>query len=369
VVKVREVMALMEEMAPLHLAREGDNVGLMLGSPEGEVRRILVCLDVTPEVVEEAIARRADLIVSHHPFFYRPLTRIDFHETQGDMIRRLILANISVYSAHTNLDSASQGVNHFLALRLGLKDLKVLVPVKQEKYLKLVTFVPEGHEGEILEALARAGAGHIGSYSHCTFRVLGKGTFLPLEGTSPFIGTPGSLTEVNEYRLETILPVSRLAAVLKALQEAHPYEEVAYDLYPLENQGLVWGMGRLGFLEHPLTLKDLALQVKERLGVTQVRVIGEGKGIVRKVAVCGGSGAAYMANAKAAGADVLITGDVKYHEARQALHLGLALIDAGHFATERVVVPALAEYLGERLHQKGVMVLVSQQEVEPWSVV
>ncbi|MDN5345218.1 MAG: hypothetical protein PWQ18_1332 [Clostridia bacterium] len=363
-----EIIAIMEALAPPELAVEWDNVGLMLGSPAAEVRRVLVCLDVTAPVAAEATARGANLIISHHPLFFRPLKALRFDEARGDLVRRLIQENIMVYSAHTNLDSADLGVSYHLAARLELEDIQVLRPTHQEKYIKLVTFIPEEHEKVVREALTRAGAGWIGNYSDCTFRVAGTGTFRPLAGTRPYIGQEGQVAEVKEYRLETIIPKARLKEVLPALFKAHPYEEVAYDLDPLANEGPAQGIGRIGVLSQAVSLEEFALQVKEHLGAARVNVVGDREHKVKKVAVCGGAGSDIMATARTNGADVLVTGDLKFHEAQAAASMGLAVIDAGHFATERIIVPALVTYLQEQLQEREVMVLASQKEQEPWHV-
>jgi dinuclear metal center YbgI/SA1388 family protein len=366
--KCAEIIAVVEALAPPELAAEWDNVGLMLGNPETEVRRVLVCLDIDLTVVEEAIARGANLIVSHHPLFFRPLKKIRFDESRGALIHKLIKEDIMVYSAHTNLDSADLGVSYHLAAKLELEDIKVLVATHREKYYKLVTFVPEDHEKIVREALTGAGAGWIGNYSDCTFRTAGTGTFLPMTGTSPYLGQEGELIQANEYRLETIIATNRLPEVLQALKKAHPYEEVAYDVYPLANEGPAQGIGRHGVLLSAVTLKEFAQQVKERLNTATVRLVGDEQRKVKKVAVCGGAGSEVMAAARAAGAEVLVTGDLKYHEAQTALAMDLAVIDAGHFATERLIVPVLVEYLQEQLQQREVMFLASQKEQEPWHV-
>ncbi|GFN24271.1 MAG: Nif3-like dinuclear metal center hexameric protein [Thermoanaerobacteraceae bacterium] len=364
----REIIAIMEALAPPELAAEWDNVGLLLGDPQKEVRRVLVALDVTHEVAEEAAARGANLIISHHPLFFRPWKHLRFDRSSGDLVRRLVQGDIMVYSAHTNLDAANLGVSYHLAVRLGLENIEILVPTYREKYYKLVTFVPEEAEGRVRDALGAAGAGWIGNYSHCTFRTLGTGTFLPLAGTSPYIGQEGKLEEVKEYRLETILPRERLPEVLQALINAHPYEEVAYDVYPLANEGPAQGIGRLGRLPQAVSLHEWALAVKKELGCERITVVGDPDRKIRQVAVCGGAGSEVMEKAVAKGADVLVTGDLKYHEARRALDLGLAVIDGGHFATERVIVPALVAYLQEELQEREVMVLEAQKEREPWRV-
>ena len=235
---------------------------------------------------------------------------------------------------------------------LGLQQAAPLQPVAGD-FLKLVVFVPCGHEDDVSQALFSAGAGQIGAYDQCSFRSPGTGTFRAGAGTDPFIGKPGEQEQVEELRLETILPRTRLNRVLEKLFKAHPYEEVAYDLVPLANQVPAAGLGRIGRLEQGISLAQFAEQTKTALGCGTVRVVGDPEQDIVKVAVCGGSGASLISTAKHQGADLLVTGDVKYHEARQAEDLGIALIDAGHFATERLMVARLIEKLADQVKALG----------------
>lgn len=367
-VKCQRVMQLMETLAPKKLAEEWDNVGLLLGDPRADVHRLMISLDVNREVAAEADERQVNLLVTHHPLIFRPLKHLRFDLPEGALIRHLIGHQVMVYSAHTNLDSASDGVNACLARSLGLQQAEILQVSRQEQLFKLVVFVPQGHEGAVRDALGDAGAGWIGNYSHCTFRTPGTGTFLPREGTNPFIGARGQLEEVEELRLETIVPERLLDRAVKAMIRVHPYEEVAYDIYPLSNQGTPYGLGRIGLLPEAVPLDAFIARVKEALGVSTVKVAGGENRPVRKIAVCGGAGATLIHQASFRGADVLVTGDVKYHEAQEAVALGLAVIDAGHYATEAVVIPALAAYLEDAFQQAGedVEVLVSRVVSEPW---
>jgi dinuclear metal center YbgI/SA1388 family protein len=336
-------MAALERLAPRRLAAGWDNVGLLVGSPAQEVASLLVALDVTPQVAELAAAEGIDMIVAHHPLILKTLNAIRTDTPQGRTLATLLAAGIAVGAAHTNLDAAAGGVNDVLAARLGLTELRPLVVDGRERFLKLAVFVPESHIEEVRQAVAAAGAGHIGNYSHCTFQAPGTGTFLPLEGTKPFIGAQGRLEYAPEYRLETILPEDSAPRVIDAMLRAHPYEEVAYDLYALENPGREFGLGRVGRLTVPEPFAAFADRVKSALGLAHLRVAGPTEREVATVAVCGGSGASLLT--AAAGADVFVTGDVKYHEALEAADIGLALVDAGHFATERPVVEAVAAHL------------------------
>ncbi len=344
-VKCRTIMAAMERLAPPSLAAGWDNVGLLVGSPEQEVSALLVALDVTPQVAEAAAAAGVDMIVAHHPPIFKGLTAVRTDAPPGRTLAALLKAGIAVYAAHTNLDLADGGVNDILAARLGLAAVRPLAAEGREKLLKLAVFVPEGHVEAVRQAVAAAGAGHIGNYSHCTFQTPGTGTFLPLAGTQPFIGEQGKLEYAAECRLETILPEKLAAGVIDAMLKAHPYEEVAYDLYALENPGRAIGLGRVGRLPAVEPLDAFVGRVKTALALRHVRVCGPEQRPVATVAVCGGSGGDLFKAAAAAGADVLVTGDVKYHEALEAAAVGLTMVDAGHYATERPAVEAVAGHL------------------------
>lgn len=352
-VKCREIMAALERLAPRELAAGWDNVGLLVGSPEQEVASLLVALDVTPQVAERAATEGVDLIVAHHPLIFKSLSAVRTDTPLGRTLATLLAAGVAVYAAHTNLDAADGGVNDVLAARLGLDDLRPLAVEGRERLLKLAVFVPEDHAEKVRAAITATGAGHIGNYSHCTFQTAGTGTFLPLAGTTPFIGEQGKLEYAAEYRLETIMPEGVAASVVDAMLKAHPYEEVAYDLYVLHNPGRAFGLGRVGRLAAPEPFAAFARRLKDALGLTEIRVSGPTDRQVAKVAVCGGSGAGLLAAASGAGADVLVTGDVKYHEALEAAAAGLTLVDAGHFATERPVVEAFAAHLGACAAQNG----------------
>lgn len=340
---------ILEKFAPPHLALPDDPVGLQVGNGEETVKDILVVLDVGPSEVEEACRSGANLIISHHPFLYTPLGEIDFGSPKGSLIKTIIHNNINIYVAHTNLDVAPGGVNSLLADLLELEEVNVLDETGRERLLKLAVFVPYGHEDTVRNSLAEAGAGWIGRYSHCTFQGSGTGTFLPLEGTDPFIGKKGRIEKVDEYRLETVLPVGLKKGVLQALMDSHPYEEVAYDLYPLENEGMPLGLGCRGFLKEAVSLDQLARRCKKLLKVEKLRVAGDLNKAIKMVALCGGKGGALVEKAARAGAEVFISGDLTYHDLRIAGEWDLAVIDAGHFGTEHPIIPRLAGYLRKSL--------------------
>lgn len=324
-----EVIQLFEQFSPKGLAMEGDKIGLQIGRLNQKVERIMIALDVLEEVIDEAIEKKVQLIIAHHPPIFRPLKNINTDTTQGRMIEKLLKHDISVYAAHTNLDVAKGGVNDLLAEALGLEKTEVLVPTYDTKLKKLVVFVPSSHEEEIRQVLGKAGAGSIGNYSHCTFTAEGTGRFMPGEQTNPFIGQTGKLEAVDEVRIETIVPEAILKKAVTAMLKAHPYEEVAYDVYPLDNKGETLGLGRIGTINE-MTLAAFAERVKSAFEVDRVRVVGDLTSIVRKVAVLGGDGNKYFTQAKFKGADVYVTGDIYYHTAHDAMMLGLNMIDPGH---------------------------------------
>jgi dinuclear metal center YbgI/SA1388 family protein len=366
--KVRDILEELEKLAPTSLAEDWDNVGLLVGSPEAEVKGIYVCLDVDLTVLREAVDQGCNVILSHHPVIYKPLRQIRYDESQGELLSTAIEKKLHLIAAHTNYDNAVLGVSHQLALKIGLHKIQVLMP-KEEKLYKLVVFVPEGHEEVVRKALGDAGAGHIGNYSHCTFASPGTGTFLPLEGTQPFIGLRGQLEKVAEARMETIVPHGILNRVLQAMLTAHPYEEVAYDLIPLANESQKGGLGCFGVLPEPKTLAEFANDLKEKLGVNGIKVAGEPNKPVEKIAVCGGAGKIALNRALALGVDVLVTGELGHHDAQFALQHGMALIDAGHFATESVALPFLVSYLKEQLNLDSAQVVLGKSEKDLWSYV
>ncbi len=367
-VKCQIIMDWIEEWAKPDLAEDWDRIGLLVGAPADEIDKVLVTLDVTRDVIAEAIKEKAQMIVSHHPLYRDPLPYLRSDLYPASHVYRLIREGIALYAAHTNLDAVSGGINDILVDRLGLVDVDLLFLTGEEQLYKLVAFVPAGYEDQVRRAMCSRGAGWTGNYSDCTFQTEGTGTFKPLEGTNPFIGKTGKLEKVAELRIETIVPENKLKKVIEEMLAAHPYEEVAYDLYPLKNQGTRNGLGRVGKLPEPLTLVDFAQKVKVCLGLEVVKVTGEPERLVSKVALCGGSAMMFLPHALKCGADVYLTGDVKHHGALDAVDQGIAVVDAGHYGTEQVVVPVLADYIKEKANEAGqeLTVVVSQVKTDPF---
>ncbi|AIQ60257.1 Nif3-like dinuclear metal center hexameric protein [Paenibacillus borealis] len=365
--KGQTVIGYMEQLAPKHLAEEWDNVGLQLGSLQKEITGVLVALDVNDSVVDEAIAQGCNLIIAHHAIIFRPVKGILTDTPMGRLYEKLIKNDIAVYISHTNLDVAEGGMNDWMAEALGIENGAPIKDIHTEQLSKLVVFVPKDHHQKVLDAILNAGAGWIGNYSHCSFNIEGYGTFMPQEGTDPYIGKQDKLERAEEIRIETIVPQPIRNKVVQAMLKAHPYEEVAYDLYSMDLKGRSLGLGRVGKLKEPATLGEFVETVKSGLDVGSVRVVGDLNRPIRKAAVMGGSGAKYYSSAIFKGADVLVTGDIDYHTAQDAHLAGIALIDPGHNA-EKIMKEKVAEFLAGKLteHKSSTVVHASKLNTEPF---
>lgn len=364
----QRIIQYFEEFAPKHLAMEGDKIGLQVGTLQKEVKKVMVALDVLEEVVDEAIAEGVDLIIAHHAVIFRPLKNLRTDLPSGRLYEKLIKHDIAVYVAHTNLDVAEGGINDLMAEALGLTDVNILEKWHEQKLKKIVVYVPLSHADAVRDAMSQAGAGSIGQYSHCTFGVRGTGTFMPGEGTDPYIGEQGKIEEVEEMRIETIMPEDIQARVVKAMIKAHPYEEVAYDIYPVEQAGAALGIGRIGKLKESVTLREFAEHVKGAFDVTGVRAVGNLDTIVQKVAVLGGDGNSFVPKAMFRGADVLVTGDIYYHTAHDAMVGGLSIIDPGH-NVEKIMKQGVKNVLDKRIEQDKLdtKIVVSKVNTDPFT--
>ena len=330
---LKELSSWLDTQVPPALQEEYDNSGLQLGTPDEVISAALLTTDITDEVIDEASKHGCNLIISHHPLIFRGLKKITGSSTTERMVRRCILEGIAVYSAHTNLDIVYNGVSFKMAEKLGLEKIKVLSPI-EGKLLKLVTFVPESHIDSVRDAVFEAGAGVIGNYDRCGYTVAGKGSFRGNEESNPYVGEKGKTHLENEIRFETILFSYLRDKVVNALLLSHPYEEVAFDLYPLENNNVNAGLGCSGILNQAISEKDFLELVSEVFDAKGLRFSpGRGKQIL-KVAVCGGAGSGLLGAAISSGADAFITADVKYHTFHDAAGR-ILLIDAGHYETEK----------------------------------
>ena len=346
--KVRDIADWLETWAPCHLAESYDNVGLLVGSPEDVVHKVLVSLDCTEAVVEEAEREGCQLIVSHHPVIFGGLKRLNGGNDVERTVMRALRSGIALYAIHTNLDNVSSGVNRHLGELLGCKpeSLRILKPMGA-KLEKWAVFVPLTHLETVRSAMSRAGAGHIGNYDECSFSVEGLGTFRAQEGSQPFVGDIGTMHQEPEARLEMVVPGEAMPAVRKALLDAHPYEEVAYDRIALENERMDLGAGMVGELPEPMRWEAFADHVKTTLGCQAMKHTRPVKDLVQRIALCGGSGAFLISDAGRCGADVYVTSDVKYHEYFQAEGRFL-LLDVGHYESEWQTSTLIANKINEK---------------------
>ena len=328
----------------MHYAEEWDNVGLHAGDRNKEISRIMVALSPGEDAVNAAVEAGVDMLLTHHPLIFRSMKQINSDTATGRSLLKLIRNDVNLYCAHTNLDIAKDGVNDVLAQALELEQVKPLADITHDICYKVVVYVPAGYEEIVRQAMCKAGAGCIGNYSGCTFQAKGTGTFLPGENTNPFIGEAGRMEYAEEYRLETVVPQAVLSAVIRAMEEAHPYEEVAYDVFRLENSGEDRGIGRVGQLKEAVSLAEFLDFTASKLSCNHMTYRGDLSRQIKTVALCGGSGSSYMGAAKKAGADVYVTGDMRYHDAQAADEMDLCVVDAGHLRTERMIVDALAAF-------------------------
>ncbi|MCY3026255.1 MULTISPECIES: Nif3-like dinuclear metal center hexameric protein [Aerococcus] len=344
-VTVSDLVQYFEKRFPTTYALEGDPIGLHFGSLGQEVKRVLVTLDVRPEVVEEAIEKQVDFIFSHHPVIFRPAKRLSEDDPQRAMYAKLIRHQIAVYSAHTNLDSSQPGMNDWLAKRYGIENAEVFAAHYHEKNYRLVTFLPQENLPDFKEALSDYPLSVIGNYQHCFFQWTGQGNFIPVEGAQPRIGEVNQVTELEEVALSFTVKEREKEQVCDLVKKYHPYEEPVIEVYEKENDYQSIGMGRIGELKEKIPFKDYVEKIKDLSKLEGIRfVTRDNKAIVHRVAVLGGAGSSYYQAAKAAGADVFITADADYHTAHDIYESGLCLIDPGHHM-EAICIPYVLEEL------------------------
>ncbi|KIO76063.1 NGG1p interacting factor 3 protein, NIF3 [Pedobacter lusitanus] len=342
----------LETYAPLNYQEDYDNSGLLTGDMNQEITGALVALDCTEDIVDEAIAKNCNLIITHHPIVFKGLKRFTGKNYVERVIINAIKNNIALYAIHTNLDSVQNGVNGVICKRLGLKQAKILAP-KAGILKKLITFCPIAQAGRLREALFAAGAGNIANYSECSFNTEGTGTFKASAGTQPYVGQHGMQHHEQEIRIETVFLIQDERKILLALLENHPYEEVAYDIFPMENKLDTVGSGMVGWLEEELDAADFLRFVKSRMNVTLIRHTRDTGRKIKKVAVCGGSGSFLLGHAIAAGADAFITADFKYHEFFDA-DGKLMIADIGHFESEQFTSNLLVDILERKFPEMTV---------------
>jgi dinuclear metal center YbgI/SA1388 family protein len=330
-ITVKDIVAELEKLAPPSYQESYDNTGLIVGNPEAEASSALLCFDATEEVIDEAIEKKANLVISHHPAIFGGLKKINGKNATERIVIKAIKNSIAIYAAHTSLDSVQGGINTVLAEKLGLSEIKILSPVKKLLF-KIVTFVPEAYSGKVRQAMFGAGAGHTGNYDSCSYNIKGTGTFRGGKNTNPFAGKKGVLCNEPEIRIETVAKKENLNGIISALKKAHPYEEPVYDVYQLENTYENAGTGAIGVLPEYTDAVEFLAEIKKVLSAKVIRHNDLFKK-VKTVAVCGGSGSGYINEAIAAGADIFVTGDCKYHQFMDCRN-EIILADTGHFESE-----------------------------------
>lgn len=359
--KLKEIVKAFGEKAPFSLQESYDNSGIQYGNPDQEVSKGMVCIDITEAVVEEAVEKGCDLIISHHPLLFKGIRSLDgSHFTHRTLIKA-IKNDVCLVSVHTNLDSVMTGVNEKFARKLGLEKLQIL-DKKKGLLKKLVVFCPSDHVETVRNAIFNAGAGEIGEYDCCSFNIEGQGSFRAGDHTHPFVGEKGKVHFEREVRIETILPGYLQNKVIKAMIEAHPYEEVAYDLYPLDNVFDKAGMGMIGYLPHDMEEVAFLELLRDSLSSEGIRHSSFTGKTIRKVALCGGSGSFLRDKAKAAGADAFVTADIKFHEFFDGEGI-LLMADVGHYESEQFTKEILYEIVTKKF--TNFALLISDQNTNP----
>jgi len=344
--KIKEIVQYLESWAPPAYQESYDNSGLITGDLNADVSGILLALDCIEKIVDEAIDKKCNLIIAHHPIVFKGLKRLTGKSYIERTVIKAIKNDIAIYAIHTNLDHISDGVNRKIAHLLGLKNLKILRP-KNDTLSKLTTFIPKENTEQVMDSLHQAGAGMIGNYHHCSFRLPGTGTFMPMEDSNPTIGSIGKLEKVDEERIEVIFPSRLKSRVLNALFNSHPYEEVAYYLHDLQNQDREVGAGMIGELEDPTNIQSFFHLLKDQFNLSVIRHTEIVKSTVQKIALCGGSGSFLLGDAIRQGADIFISADFKYHEFFDAENK-LVIADIGHYESEQFTKELIYDKLTEK---------------------
>jgi len=359
--RCKKIFDRIEQWAPREAAWERDNVGLQVGSADREVKKILLALDLTEPALKKALEQNCSLIITHHPLIFNPLKKIDTRNNhKSRLIEKLIKNNITLYSAHTNLDYTRKGVSFVLAEKLGLNNLRFLSPIKSTQS-KIVVFTPSNALEKVSDAIFGAGGGIIGEYSECSFRSGGKGTFRGSDLSNPAAGVRGKKETVDEVRLEIVAENWKINPIMDAVKKAHPYEEPAVDIYPVENMGN-YGIGAVGELDRPISAGYFLNYVSDKLKIKNFRYSGMTGNMISKIAVCGGSGSEYINDAINAGADAFITADLKYHAFQEA-EGKILLVDAGHYETEIFALDAVQRFLKKNF--KDIEIIKFTKKVNP----
>jgi len=359
---IKDITNFLEEFAPLSLQESYDNSGLLIGTASNTVTKVLITLDVTEEVINEAVSKKCELIIAHHPVIFNGIKKLTNSNSTERLVVKAIKANMAIYAIHTNLDSVVGGVNGILANKLGIINPKILL-AKDGGFNKIICFCPTEHTNRVKNAMFNAGAGKIGNYDSCSFISEGTGTFKPLTGSNPFVGTEDQFHNENENRIEVIIPSYRLNNAILAMKNSHPYEEPAYDIYTLNNVNTMVGSGLIGYLANPTPIEEYLKTVKRILGAKYIKHNKLINRPVKKIAICGGSGSFLINTAAQKKADVFITADIKYHEYFEHVET-MTIVDAGHYETENPVKELIYALLKEKFPnfalQKTKMLVLSK---------
>ena len=369
--KVKAIAEKIEKIVPLKLAQDWDNVGLLIGDAQRNVKSILLTINITSDVVTEAKKSKTGLIISYHPVIWDSLKKITADD-QSSIVYKLIRSDIAVFSIHTALDAAIGGVNDGLAEIIGIVDGKPIgdyVACPAGENYKLAVFIPTKSAAKVANAIFAAGAGAIGNYSHCGFTAEGQGSFLPLAGAKPTIGKKGKLEKVPEIRFETIVPAEKLADVIAAMKKTHPYETPAFDCYKLYDSPTKFGLGRIGKLARPMQLSKIIERIKKHTGAKAVGIVGDKRRVIKTAAVCAGSCGKIINSVIAAKADLYLTGELKHHQALAAQEAGLTCVCLSHTVSERFILKKFARQLQKELNE--VSIKISKKDADPfkWKII
>ena len=360
--KIKDIVSQIEKIAPPGLAQQWDNTGLLIGDSDSAVKKVLLTIDITHEVVKEAKQNGCNFIISYHPVIWDGLKSV----TSSSVVYELVRCGISVYSMHTALDAVGGGLNDELAKMVGIKNpapIGDFVEGGQNNY-KLIVFVPVDSLEKVADAVFKAGAGWIGNYSHCSFRTAGEGTFLPLEGARPAIGKKGRLEKVDEIRFESIVSTEKVTGVIKAMRSAHPYEMPAFDVIKLYDFEDKIGLGRIGLLEKPVPLSAILKKIKSATGAKVAGIVGNKNRKIKKAAVCAGACGKLIMTVCAEKCDLYLTGEIKHHQALAAQEAGVTVVCLSHTVSERFILKKVAKELQKSL--KDVKIIVSKKDKDPF---
>ena len=356
--KAKELISILEEMAPPEYSMEWDNSGLQVGNLGNEIKKVGIALTPTLKIIKEAIDKQCEILITHHPLIFKPLKQISTDSPIGKSIETALKNNLCIYTMHTNFDSSSAGLNYLIAQELGLDNIDVLHVTQNIEILKLVTFVPEEYTLKVINAISDVGAGRIGKFSHCSYITAGIATFV--NESNNHIEDLEIPNKEPEDRLEVIVPRNNLEKVITVLKEIHPYKDIVYDIYKLEDKSHKIGIGTIGEFYTPFPLSEVIKMVKRNLHIDNLSYVGDKNKMIDKVAICTGSGGSFMELANKKKANLYITGDIKYHTAIDAKELDIALIDAGHHGTEIIAVPFLAKFIKKQFNDLEIHELIEE---------